>query len=115
MHEVSLALNILEIAQKQCKESGHTIIASITLDIGRGAGVMKDALLFAFDAVKQGSLADKAELIINDVLFSGHCHSCHKDFTSEQEYVLFCPLCSSFEIEIHRGREMNIVEMEVND
>lgn len=115
MHEVSLALNILEIAEKQCKESGCTKIESITLDVGRGAGVMKDALLFAFDAVKQGTLAEKAELIINDVLFSGHCRSCNQDFTSEQEYVLFCPLCSSFEIEIHRGREMNIIEMEVDE
>ena len=115
MHEVSLALNLLDLAQKQCADSGYNKITSISLKIGIGAGVMKDALEFAFDAVKKGTIADEAALIIEDVPFSGCCHHCKKDFTSSQEFVLFCPYCGSHELEFYSGKDLNIFEMEVDE
>jgi hydrogenase nickel incorporation protein HypA/HybF len=114
MHEVSIACTILDIVKDQCKEAGYTKIESISLHMGRGAGVVKDALVFAFDAVKKGTSAQEAILIVEEIPFSGYCHNCENDFISEQEgYVFFCPLCGSFEFTLHSGKELNIVEMEV--
>lgn len=114
MHEVSIALSLLEIATKECRKSGNSIIESINIRIGRASGIMSDALLFAFDAVKADSIARNASLNIEEVPVGGHCSDCGELFTVDEEYVLCCPRCRGGSFEITAGREMDIIDMEVS-
>jgi hydrogenase nickel incorporation protein HypA/HybF len=113
MHEVSIALNLLDIVTKECRKNGGSTIDCISIRIGRASGIMTDALLFAFDAVKAGSVAEKARLNIEEVLVSGHCRECDDDFEVGEEYVLCCPRCGGGSFEITAGRELDIIDMEV--
>ncbi len=113
MHEVSIALNLLDIVVEECRKSGGSTVESINIRIGRASGVMTDALLFAFDAVKAGSVAAGAGLNIEEVPLSGHCRECGDDFEVGEEYVLCCPLCGGVSFEITAGRELDIIDMEV--
>jgi len=88
MHEVSIALNLIGIASDQCKKHGCSIIESVNIRVGRASGVMSDALLFAFDAIKEGPVAGNAVLNIEEIPVSGHCGDCGSNFTTEEEYVL---------------------------
>lgn len=113
MHEVSIALNLIEISTDQCIRNGYGRIESINLKIGRASGIMSDALTFAFEAIKGDSIAAAAVLNIEEIPLTGHCDACNHVFTSEEEYVLCCPACGGTSFKITAGRELDIIDMEV--
>ncbi|MEW6417965.1 MAG: hydrogenase maturation nickel metallochaperone HypA [Nitrospirota bacterium] len=113
MHEVSIALSLLDIAKRYCKEEGYKGVESIGVRIGKASGVMSEALLFAFDAIKIGTIAEKAHLIIDEIPISGFCSTCNNNFTVEEAYVLFCPRCGDTLFRLETGKELDIYEMEV--
>ncbi len=115
MHETALALSILDIVVAKCSEAGGRTVDSIRLRIGKAAGVLPDALLFAFDAAKASTVAENARLEIEHVPIGGFCNGCKKDFSvDDAQFVFFCPLCGSKSFEMRAGREMEIVDMEIN-
>ncbi len=115
MHETALALSILDIIVEKCREAGGRTVDSVRVRIGKAAGVMPDALLFAFDAAKATTVAEHAELVIEHVPVGGVCSECKKEFTvNDVQYVFACPLCGSRFFEIKTGREMEILDMEIN-
>jgi hydrogenase nickel incorporation protein HypA/HybF len=114
MHEVSIALNLIEIASDQCIKNGYSSIESINLKIGRASGIMSDALTFAFEAIKGDSIAAAAVLNIEEIPVTGHCDGCDNGFTVEEEYVLCCPACGGTSFRITAGRELDIIDMEVS-
>ncbi len=116
MHETALALSILDIVVEKCREAGGHRVDSVRLRIGKAAGVMPEALQFAFDASKENTVAENAQLVIEPVPISGVCSECKKDFTVDNAgFVFSCPLCGSQFIEMKSGREMEIVDMEINE
>jgi hydrogenase nickel incorporation protein HypA/HybF len=115
MHETALALSILDIVVAKCSEAGGRTVDSVRVRIGKSAGVLPDALQFAFDATKATTVAENAQLVIERVPVGGVCNDCKKEFTSnDAQYVFACPLCGSKSFEITSGREMEIVDMEIN-
>ena len=115
MHEASIALSILDIVAEKCREQGCRAVDSITVQIGKAAGIMPDSLVFAFDAAKETTPAKNAKLIVQTVPVGGQCNECKKEFIAEDaQYVFACPLCGSQSFEITSGREMDIVEMEMS-
>ncbi|MCG2723084.1 MAG: hydrogenase maturation nickel metallochaperone HypA [Thermodesulfovibrionales bacterium] len=113
MHEVSIAQGMLDIVIENCRKQGCSGIESIKVKIGKASGVVPDALLFAFEAMKAGTLAEKATLIIDQVPISGFCNNCNSGFTVDDAYAISCPHCNSFSIRVDTGRELNVDEMEV--
>lgn len=113
MHEVSIALGLLEFATEYCEKEGYKGIESIKVKIGRASGVLPDSLLFAFDAVKIGTIAEKTTLTIEEIPISGFCDSCQSNFTVEDAYIVSCPSCGGNSLRIKTGRELNIDEMDV--
>lgn len=113
VHEVSIAQSLLKIAVENCEHNGYKRIEAIKVKVGRASGVMADALLFAFDAVKIGTIADKAILNIEEVPVSGFCEGCKKNFTVDEAFVVNCPICGNFSLRIDTGRELHIEEMDV--
>lgn len=114
MHETSIAVNILGIAEEHCIKAGYRKIQSIRIKIGSASGILPDALQMAFDAAKTGTISEEAVLIINKVPLSGTCKTCGTDFSTEDIFVLSCPECSGTDFSINSGRELDITEIEVN-
>jgi len=114
MHEASLALSVLEIVTAKCMEEGYSRVNSIKLRIGKASGVMPEALTFAFDAIKIGTIAEKADLIIEPIPLGGFCKDCGYSFEVDEPIILNCPECSSSSVKVERGFEMDIIEMDVS-
>jgi len=115
MHETALALSILDIVVEKCREAGGLSVDSVRVRVGKAAGVMPEALSFAFDAAKATTVADKATLVIEQIPVGGLCNSCKKEFSIDNvQFVFACPLCGSDSIEVLTGREMEIIDMEIN-
>ena len=114
MHEASIAISLIETITGLCQKEGYNSIERVRLKVGRAAGLLPEAFLFAFDAAKAGTIASQAELIIEHVALGGFCRACGAQFESEERYIFSCPACESMEIKITRGDELQIVDMEVN-
>jgi len=113
MHEASIALSILDIADKECREAGYSRITSIEVDIGSASGVLPDALYSAFDIVKLETPAADAKLIVNEIPLGGTCRDCGKPFTTTEPFILACPNCGGKNFSFETGRELNVKEIEV--
>ncbi|GAB6182443.1 hydrogenase maturation nickel metallochaperone HypA/HybF [Thermodesulfovibrio hydrogeniphilus] len=116
MHEASIAIQLLNIAVAECQKNGYNKIDSIKVIVGRATGVMTDALLFAFNVLKDGTPASEATLIIEEVPVRGICKDCKNEFQSNENYLIFeCPNCGNLSIDLISGKELNIIEMEVSN
>jgi hydrogenase nickel incorporation protein HypA/HybF len=66
MHELSIALNIVEIAQEELTRQGGERVCAVYLEVGPLAGVAKEALLFSFGLASEGTPIEGSKLIIED-------------------------------------------------
>jgi len=114
MHEASIAISLLKTVSDLCRQEGYVSIESVRLKVGKVAGVLPDALLFAFDVAKTGTIASQAELIIEFVPLGGFCTDCGSQFESDERFIYSCPECESSAIKITKGNELQIIDMEVN-
>lgn len=114
MHEASIALSILSVAEQQCRSAGYSRVQSIAVKIGKASGVLAEALVMAFDVVKAGTVSEEATLIIDEIPVGGACKACGESFTTEELYILECPVCGSTLFHINTGRELDITEIEVS-
>lgn len=113
MHEYSIVDSLISIAIKECRKNGFNKIESVSVSIGKASGVMPEALLFAFDALKMETIANEAALHIEEIPLSGYCENCKGDFMTEEFFIFACPSCGSGSLKITSGRELEIKEIEV--
>jgi hydrogenase nickel incorporation protein HypA/HybF len=67
MHELSIALGIVEGVTEEASQHGGGIVRAVMLRLGRLSGVVREALLFAYDAACAGTALEGSELRIEDV------------------------------------------------
>ena len=113
MHELGITQSIVDIAARTAMEQGAVKVRSVTVEIGELAGVVADAVAFCFDACRQGTLLDQAELIIETIPGKARCGSCGAESPIDQ-YTFACPACGAFTLERLQGEELRIREMEVD-
>ena len=115
MHEVSIALNLLDIIEKKCREEGYQAVESVRVRVGKASSVQPEAFSFAFEAVRKDTLAHNAKFLIDLIPLGGTCSACGNRFETEEAYILECPSCGSPSVKITQGYELEIVEMEVQE
>jgi hydrogenase nickel incorporation protein HypA/HybF len=113
VHELSIMESALRIALAQAKKAGARRVCQIRLRIGALSGVVPDALQFAFEALAPGTLAEGAELAIENVPPRFWCSRCSKEFQSEDLFA-DCPDCQQPSGELRTGREMEVASLEID-
>lgn len=109
MHEMSIAMSIVELAQKESMAAGGGRILRVEVEIGDLAGVMAEALEFCFEAACRDTLAQGAELIINRVPGEGECSGCRQRGPMNEQFAL-CPSCGGI-MRAVQGRELRLVAL----
>jgi len=66
MHELSIALNIVEIAEEELARQGGLRVRTIYIRVGSRACVAKEALSFSFGLACEGTVAEGSRLIVED-------------------------------------------------
>jgi hydrogenase nickel incorporation protein HypA/HybF len=112
MHEVSIVANIFEILEEKAREQKAAKVVSVQLKVGALSGVVSENLRSAFEMYKTGTLAETAELKIEDVHFKVRCKSCGKE-TIKDDYVLLCPHCGGRDLEAVEGTELTLERIEL--
>ena len=108
MHEMGITQSIVAIVAEQA--AGRKV-KRVTLEIGKLAAVMPDAIRFCFDVVAQGSALDGAALDIVEIQGRARCLDCGGEVMLH-DVVGFCA-CGSRRLERLAGDELNIKSMEL--
>jgi hydrogenase nickel incorporation protein HypA/HybF len=66
MHELSIAISLIELAQEEAERLGNARVSSVHVKLGCLAGVAKEALLFSYDLACEGTPLEGSELIIEE-------------------------------------------------
>jgi hydrogenase nickel incorporation protein HypA/HybF len=112
MHEMSIALGIVRIAEEEVKKAKANKVESIELIIGTLSGVEKDALDFAWPVAVKDTVLEGAKRIVDYVKGEGKCSECNCIFPLENLHGA-CPKCNSYFKDILKGRELRVVALEV--
>ena len=113
MHELSIALSILELAAEEVERQGGGDVTAVHLRLGPLSGVAREALRSAYDLAREGSPLSKAELIIEEVPLVVSCPVCSVERTLDTVHQLRCPACGTPTPEVVRGRELEVVALEI--
>ncbi len=112
MHEMSIAMSIVEIAEKEAKKAKVSRFAAIEMEIGTLAGIEFDALDFVWEAAVHSTVLEEAEKRIKKIPARARCEDCDKEFTLEFIHDN-CPNCGSFFKTIIQGRELRVKSLEL--
>ena len=114
MHELSLAMGILDSVADQAAKRGIERVSVVTLRVGAMSGVVRDSLRFSWELACADTVAAGSRLEIEDVPLAVFCERCAQEKTLER-LILRCPACGGPTPRIVRGREFQLVSMEVPD
>jgi hydrogenase nickel incorporation protein HypA/HybF len=112
MHEMSLAEGVLGVVQDAAGAHQPCTVRTVRLEIGALAAVECDALRFAFDVVKRGSVAETAALDIVHVPGSAWCMQCSRNVAIAERGDP-CPECGSWQLQVTGGDQMRVKELEL--
>jgi len=114
MHELSIAVGIVEAAQDEAQKRGVRVSA-VHLRLGALSGVVKDALLFSYEVACQDTPLEGSRLVVEDVAVKVFCLQCQKEqvLTSVQSFA--CPVCDTPTMNILSGKELEVYALEVEE
>jgi hydrogenase nickel incorporation protein HypA/HybF len=115
MHELSIAVSIVELAQEEADRRGGVRVDAVHLRLGPLAGVVKEALLGCYDMASAGTPMAGSRLIIEDVPIMVYCPQCQAPRLLSSMQRFCCPECNTPTGEIVQGKELEVVALEIEE
>ena len=112
MHELSVALGIVRIAEDETAKAKATAVELIELEIGTLAGIEFDSLDFVWPAAVKNTVLENARRHIHKIRAKGRCIDCDTIFEMDHLYDA-CPRCRSNFKGILQGKELRVKALEV--
>jgi hydrogenase nickel incorporation protein HypA/HybF len=113
MHELSIALSILDLAAEEAQRRGGVQVHGIHLRLGPLAGVVKEALHGAYEVAREGSPLAQAQLVIEETPLLAHCPTCRTTRAVVSVQMLCCTECGTPAGQLVSGRELEVVALEI--
>lgn len=107
MHELSIAVNILDTVKENAIKHNAIFVTEVELEIGELSGVEYEALDFAFNQAPRSPLFRNTVFKVLRIKPFARCHDCNYEFEVNQ-YATPCPNCHSFKTELIKGNELRI-------
>ena len=112
MHELSIALNILDLAEHELKPHGWRV-ASIHIKLGPLSGVDGGALTSAYEMAREGTPFENTSLIIEEVAVAVYCETCERERMPVSCFEMRCAACGQPTPRVVRGRELEVFALEI--
>jgi hydrogenase nickel incorporation protein HypA/HybF len=111
MHEASIMQNVLDLALARLPPASDARIVRLKLRVGMLAGVVPEALAFAFEALRPDTPAAQAEMEVERVPARLVCNACRCEF-EPGAFPAACPDCGNWGVEVQQGQELDLVLVE---
>ena len=113
MHELSIAMGIVDIAEKETAKVKAKKVDLIELEIGTLAGIEFDSLDFVWSSAVKDTVLENAIKKINIIHGEAKCSDCDTIFKLDNIYDA-CPNCNSYLKGIIKGKELLVKSLEVS-
>jgi hydrogenase nickel incorporation protein HypA/HybF len=114
MHELSIAMSIVDMAQEEA-ERRHVAVDAVYLDLGPLSGVVAEALRFSYEMACSGTRLEGSRLVIQEVPIEVFCPACKTQKILPSMQWFCCPECGTPTGDVIHGRELIITALEVRD
>jgi hydrogenase nickel incorporation protein HypA/HybF len=115
MHELSIAMSIVEMAQEEAARNGSTQVLAVHLRLGPLSGVVKQALLFSYEIACEATPLEGSELLIEEVPVEVFCPKCELPRTVKSIQCFCCPECGTETPTVLHGKELEVVALEMRE
>lgn len=113
MHELSIAMSIVEMAEEESAQRDARVNA-VHLKLGKLAGVVKAALLSSYELACEGTELEGSRLIIEELPIIVYCPACVASRTLDSAQFFVCPQCNQPVSEVLQGRELEVFALEID-
>jgi hydrogenase nickel incorporation protein HypA/HybF len=113
MHELSIALSILDVVEEESERHGDARVAAVHLRLGPLSGVVKESLLAAFDLARDGTPLQGCQLLIEEMPIVVNCPACGMKRLVASMQRMCCPVCATPTPDVVSGRELEVAAMEL--
>ncbi len=114
MHELSIAMSIVELAEEEAERRGAQVTA-VHLKLGRLSGVVKEALLSCYEMACEGTPLQGSRLLVEDVSVLIFCPSCQTQRPVSSVQLFCCSECGTAASEVVQGKELEVVALEIQE
>jgi hydrogenase nickel incorporation protein HypA/HybF len=114
MHELSIAMSIVEMAEEEAQQKGVRVEA-VHLRLGALSGVVKEALLACYEMACENTALQGSRLLIEDVPVVVFCSTCRAERPLSSIQLFCCPECGTPCGEIVQGKELEVVALEIQE
>jgi hydrogenase nickel incorporation protein HypA/HybF len=121
VHELSIACSIIELASEESERRGGVAVRAVHMRLGQLSGVVKSALLSAFELAREDSPLADARLVVEETPIVICCPACRIETTLDwpQGFESFPSLCCSRcgvpSSDVRRGRELEVTALEIEE
>lgn len=112
MHELSIAMSIVELAEEEAERRGVQIEA-IHLKLGALSGVVREALLSSYEMACEDTPLRGSRLVVEEIPIIVFCPQCQARRTLTSAQWFCCPECGTPTSEILQGKELEVVALEI--
>ena len=107
MHELSIVMSIIDIAEKEITNAGGGVANEIELDIGKLTTIEMEAFDFAWNQGIKNTLLENAKKVVNRIEGKAKCLECVLEFHIDNLYDS-CPVCGGYFNQIIQGKELKV-------
>ncbi|MFA6796682.1 MAG: hydrogenase maturation nickel metallochaperone HypA [Bacilli bacterium] len=114
MHELTILVGLVEMVEKEMKNSNIKSIDTIVVQIGQLSSIVPRYMLEYYPNVTDHSLLKGSKLKIEMIPGNGLCHHCNKVFNVVKNKGR-CPICQATDWELLSGREFILKEIVIRE
>jgi hydrogenase nickel incorporation protein HypA/HybF len=115
MHELSIAMSIVDLAREESGRMGGVQIRAVHLRLGLLSGVVKEALLSSYEVACQDTPLAGSRLIVEEIPVVVFCPNCNAQRPVLSTQMLCCSECGTPTGNIVHGKELVVVGLEVDE
>jgi hydrogenase nickel incorporation protein HypA/HybF len=112
MHELALCQGVVDVLREQARTHRFDRVTAVRLEIGALSCVSAEAIEFCFSAVTRGTLAEGCRLDLLRIPGEAFCLDCSRPVPIAERHDA-CPHCGGLQLQLVRGDEMRIRDLEV--
>jgi hydrogenase nickel incorporation protein HypA/HybF len=114
MHELSIAMSIVEMAQEEAERRGVRVDA-VHLKLGALSGVVREALQSSYEMACEDTPLQGSRLVVEEVPVVIFCPRCSGPRPLSSVQLFCCPECGTPASEVVQGKELEVVALEVSE
>jgi hydrogenase nickel incorporation protein HypA/HybF len=105
-------MSLVDAAQEEAERLGARVCA-LHLRVGALSGVVSEALLASYEMASAGTPLEGSRLAIEEVPVVVFCPRCEVQRQLRSVQLFCCPECGTPTPQIERGRELELVSLEI--